>query len=357
MNQEKLQRPEFSYPPQFESLAELLAAATAMPKGEPHTFGATPLDHPAAYQQQREVQTELQLLVDTQIPEDIPPIIAEYIKDTFAARFQGRSTANQENYLSALHHKNDFADEPELQALFARGELGHASPAEVLIMRQVLGIRSAELACLTHPYGKRIEELAVMRQAVQQNVELLGGVYYDEPPTRYRAKALVGTLSREGDCSNGVLMTRKRTLGVMPDGTIIKERSSFVLRTDSLSAVAPSDVARLSTLDPWTSTWQDDAVEAGRLDEYARILLEENEFSMAIPVSSTIYAHNEAASRAINERDAYEHELRKEAFREEIAAHFPAIAEAMREAQLHPPIVNAEDRNGMLFVGRTRYEK
>lgn len=236
--------------PQFETLAEQLEAARFAPAGTPETTGATPLNHQAAYPRQRFILSELQQMLDENEPGNIPAEVVEYIKNTFEARFNGRSIANYENYFSALHNREEFADDVLLQEAIDRAEVGHATPAELMIIRNVLGIRSIELACLTHPYGSRLRpHLNTMRSHVKKNVELLGGEYFEEPETRYRVKACVGEFGVQGDCSKGLLMTRKRTLGVMPDGTVIRERSSFVLRTDDTSVIPAEVVAQLNRLD------------------------------------------------------------------------------------------------------------
>lgn len=355
MSIEKFHYLELSHPPQFESLAELLEVAKSLPAGQPDTYGATPLNHPAAYYQQQEVFEGLQTIVDNEIPNSIPSVVVEHIQNTFPARFHGRSAANQENYISALREKDEYSDDCALQELFECGEMGRATPAELLIMRQLLGIRSVELACLTHPYGKRMNVLEEMRDAVKENVEQMGGAYFDDPETHFKAKAVVGLNGTTIDHSTGIFMTRKRTLGEMPDGTIIKERSSFVLRTDQASTVSAEDVSQLNRLNPWHPDWQAHAVAVGRLDEHAKVLLDDNHYDLAIPISSTIYAFNPETTRLIQERDNTERQARRRAFQDELVTHFPAITEAIAQAnqQRASRLATARDINGMLYVDRS----
>ncbi len=301
---------------------EVFEKAATIPRGEPETFGSTPLDHGLAYTQQRELLQNLQELVDTDIPEDIPENIAEYMKDTFAARFHSRGNANHENYLTALHSCEEFADDPVASEVLSRAKLGHASPAELLLVRQMLGIRSAELACLTHPYGKRLEYITPMREAVRDSVELLGGTYDDEPETRYRVKGVVNEIQWEADYTEGFFMTRKRNLGVMPDGTVIRERTSFILRR---IAIPWQNLQAIRRLDAKDSTWQDEAVKVGYLSDIADVLLEADEYSLVIPVSTTIYAFNPETAALIDVRESVAHEVRRRELEKDMAERFPAL--------------------------------
>ncbi|MES2630774.1 MAG: hypothetical protein V4611_02365 [Patescibacteria group bacterium] len=289
-------------------LKEMLTVLENTPRGEPSTFGATPLDVMATLQQQRDLLIDLQRMTYA-IPTGVPLVIADYVHETFRSRFFNRGIANDENYTSALLNKMHYIDKPQLQLRIERAEHGLASPGELLLIRDLLGIRSVELACLSHPYGTtidgtRIEDaLPEMRNAVRVGVELMGGSYFDEPKTEYRVKASVGDSHNEFTHSDGLLMTRKRILAKMPDGTIIKERSSFVLRIDADSPVTKEEFQAMRALDAKSRDWQEDMVRAGGLDEIASVLLEMDEHSYAIPVSSTIYAFNPETTKKINQRD------------------------------------------------------
>lgn len=312
---------------------ELLATAEQAPKGRLDTYGATPLDHQLAAAQQWGLLDNLKPLVYTEIPEETPDHIAEYMKDTFEARFHKRGIANHENLLTALHPYEATGDDPELDALVERALMGHASPAEVLIARELLGIRSAELACLSHPYGKRIEYLDEMRDAVRESVEMLGGVYDEDPETRFRVKGTVGMVYDHVDeVSKGFFMTRKRTLGMMPDGTTIRERTSFVLRTE-YNGVPFVDLAEIRRLDPQSPTWQEDAVRAGDLDTIAAELMEADAFNLAIPVSTTIYAFNYETADAISQRSKEEHDARVEELNRDMSIRYPALSAEMAKSR------------------------
>lgn len=331
-----------------------LEAIRTAPSGEPETFGATPLNHAAAYEQQYSLRVTLAELLEDDFPEGIPDAIVEYMKDTFASRFIGRGTANQENYLSSLRSREELDDDPFLQDMVTRAELGHASPSELLVVQQLLGIRSVELACLTHPYGKKIELLEPMRYAVGENIKMLGGEHFENPEARYRVKGFAGEW---GDYSQGVLMTRKRIIGTMPDGTIICERSSFVLRLDDESVVSKSTLEAITTavakLDGKTNDWQHEAVIAGNLDDITTELLGNNVFSHAIPVSTTVYAYNLETGQLVKEKAAKERAIRSEAEKLHFESRYPSILEAIKAAREERALSKrtVKDIDGMLYVG------
>jgi len=329
---------------------EILEQARDIPRGAPETFGATPLDHASAYDQQCVLLDAMGELLKTDIPSDIPEEIVKYMEDTFSARFHSRGTANHENYLTALHAEDEFQSTPVTMEMIERAKLGHASPAELLLVRETLGIRSAELACLTHPYGKRIEYIDVMRDSVRQSVELLGGSYYEDPETRYRIKGAVNERYWEANYSEGFFMTRKRDLGLMPDGTVIRERTSFILRSDENGALPSSNLEAIRSLDIKDKTWQDDAVRIGHLDQIAAGLLEADEFSLVIPVSTTIYAFNPETASEIETVQQEKREQRRVALQHDIQARFPALFAHMQEARVAREVPRGENIGDMLFV-------
>lgn len=329
-------------------LTDLIERSSQLPKGEPYGYGATPLDRMATLGSQRELALTLQGYT-LSIPDDVPLTVADYVHRTFMGRFYGRAEANEENYTTSLRTKEDFADNKAIQAMIARGELGYASPTELLILRDLLGIRSVELACVTHPYGERIEMLQEMREVVAQHVRLCQGEYDPNPPTRFRVKEIIGLAEGDASYTNGLLMTRKRTLATLADGTTIRERSSFVLRTDDQSLLNSVDIAALKNVDITQHDYQDKLVEAAHLDEMAVILLKSNLFSQAIPISTTIYAFNEATAQEIHERD----HMRLLERRAEFAKQYPVLAAAAAQNYTTPSAEVFDDieGSGMLYVG------
>jgi hypothetical protein len=340
----------------YQITDSLLEAVRFAPSGIPETFGATPLNHAAAYDQQYSLRLSLEQLLVDDISEDVPQEIVEYMRDIFVSRFVSRGTANQENYLSSLKTKEELEDYYLLEDMITRAELGHATPSELLVVRQLLGIRSVELACLTHPYGKKIKQLLEpMRQAVRENVELLGGKYYEDPEVRYRVKGFVG---EQHDYSKGLLMTRKRTIGKMPDGTTIRERSSFVLRLDDESVISKETIAEIvnavKKLNRKSTAWQDEIVLVGKLNEIIEQLLGSDAFTLAIPISTTIYAFNLETAKLVKARANEERIARNNELKQDIEAHYPSLLEAIKAARQERAASKrpTKDIDGMLYVGR-----
>lgn len=318
---------------------QVFLASSKLPHGAPDTYGATPLDRVTTLHDQIKLADELRELTYRDVPDDIPLHILDYVHTTFSERFHSRAEANEENYLTALHTKQEFANDPWLAMMITKGEKGEASPSELLAVRACLGIRSIELACLTHPYGKKIDPvLSEMRSAVKQHVELMGGAYFAEPETRYRVKAFVPDEEGNDNFAHGLLMTRKRTLGVLPDGTMIRERYSFVLRTDDLAVIDKDTLNKLRKVDLKSATWQEDMVRDAQLDILAGLLLEENEYSFAVPISSTIYAYNPKTAQLIAERDQQERDQRWAEF----SRLYPGLAAVA---------TRGTDENGIYYVG------
>ena len=361
--------------PEIPSL-DLLEQAFLIPRGKPDTFGATPLNHAIVHEQQQDVLAGLLELAEEHVPVGIPDDIAASIRDTFTIRFYKRGVANHENYLSSLRSPDEFKQNELLSDMIARAETGHASPAEILLVRNALGIRSAELACLTHPYGDKIEVLQTMRDVVRQSVETLGGVYTATPDVRYRVKGVIdetslaeshlipeitrdipfmlGVAPREKqwipDYTKGLFMTRKRTLGTMPDGTVIRERTSFILRIDQVAS--PEQMARLSQLDPYDEHWYDKILDTLDLDGMVGPLLANDAFDIVVPVSSTIYAFNEQTAAEIAAKEAHERELRRAELQQHMEQETPHLLAALnRAAAIRARGGSVKDIDGMLYIG------
>lgn len=311
----------FVYSPEFdEPLDTLLEKVATMERGEPSTFGATPLDNLITLKQQNDLLADL-LQHTYSVPDGVSIQLASYVHETFGVRFRQRASANNDNYTSSLitREAEEYKENPVIQEVIDRAETGFASPAELLIVQNLLGIRSVELACLTHPYGERIDTyLSQMRNVVGKSVEEMGGELIEEPEAHYRAKEIIlndvssekwATLSNAerlavaeeygGVC--GLLMTRKREIGYMPNGTIIKERSSFILRLDESCPITSEEYAAMLAV-PANKDWQDEVVKAGNLDKAAEMLLSMDAFTIAIPVASTIYAHNHTIAELVQAR-------------------------------------------------------
>ena len=325
--------PDLPYAEYFDSDEDIIQAVAELPKGKPDTFGATPLDRTRTLQQQLELEKTLRKRTYN-LPSGVSLKIASYLQMIFAQRFHNRAEANEENYQSSLENGADYLTIPGVAEMYDRGELGEASPAELLLIRGMKKIRSVELACYTHPYGNGIETLADMRSAVQTNIEFLGGVYDENPEKRYRVKDIVKD-HENGDVL-GYIMTRKRTLGYMPDGTEIRERSSFLLQVDGdiIEDMYGGEIKSFLNED-------DLVMDFLHLDDISDALLEYDQFSAAIPISSTIYAFNREDEKKVHLQTEAIRTIERNKFAEEYPLLFAIMQGDDRPLQ-HQPETKAE---------------
>lgn len=290
---------DIAYEPSIHVTSELLEKIENSPKGERYTYGATPLDRFVTAAEQEKVHTTLQSLT-YKIEPGVPMQVAAYVHDSFSRRFFGRVDANNENFITRLVTDYETKFSPELIQMIDNGRLGEASPAELLLVRDLLGIRSVELACLTHPYGENIKKyLEVMRTAVEIAIADFDGEYYGKnKKERFRIKDIVGEdepeLLIDGQAP-GLFMTRKRDIGKLPDGTKIRERSSFVLRIDEQSQLramlGDEAIEELKAIVKLSGDEQENALE--KYHAVLKAFLDLDQFSEAIPLSTTIFAFNE----------------------------------------------------------------
>jgi len=276
---------------------DLLAKVLEFPRGEATTYGATPLDRMITLEQQVKIKSDL-VKSTYHIPDNVPIEIADHVHSSFGKRFDNRGEANDENFVTSLMYERQNELDPLFQEMIQRGRTGQASPAELLVIRSVMGIRSVELACLTHAYGANIEMLEDMRDSIDHAVELFGGETIDNPTPHYAFKESIGEETEAFDPKKmfdptfGFLVTRKRTLATMPDGTVIRERSSFIFRTDSKSFLPYAIREAIDAIDPQDNEWRAKLEQIDGLSAYIAELLASNEYAYAIPVSTTTYAFN-----------------------------------------------------------------
>ncbi len=297
----KLEIPPLPYGEAFDVPEDLIEAVSNLPKGEHDSYGATPLHRSRTLKQQIELETTLRKRTYN-VPTGVSMWIANSIQNTFAQRFHKRAEANEENYETSLSDGREYLPIAGVKEMYIRSELGEASPGELLMTRKMKRIRSIELACLTHPYGNGIEMLEPMRDAVKTSVDFLGGTYNENPENIYRVKDAIK--HEETGEVLGYLMTRKHVLGMMPDGTEIRERSSFFLQIEAPTIIEMLGEDMESAMNEYETIGQ-----LLKLDDISAAFLQYDQFSAAIPISSTIYAFNrfdaaEIEQKAIETRQA-----------------------------------------------------
>ncbi|MFI5212486.1 MAG: hypothetical protein ACHQTE_00815 [Candidatus Saccharimonadales bacterium] len=296
-------------------------------------WGATPLvtvGRPQTARMQARVFNELCRRTINSAPPDVSHLLQQYVLNSIMNRFHERALRNHESYFERL--KQDDEDvKPEYSEMFERAKAGLATPEELLIVRDIYGMRSIELARLTHPYGQRIDQLERMRSAVAHGIERSAGIVYtsdEDMDVKYKLR----TLSRDADApeeilQEGFLMTRRRKFGLHGDDTFIHERSSFIVRTDAASGLNPdliSEMRHVNLSDE--DTWMQDLSVAGKLDQVIPPLLASNNFKSIIPVSTTIYAYNKATGEEIERQKQERHANMPKAAYPELEKHIADLA-------------------------------
>lgn len=296
-----------------ESVQKDLALFAQNRKSVSSNWGATPLNQyfdEAINEQQMNIKHILEIRTAS-VPselESIPVDIRSFATSSFIARFTNRGMANFDNFGKRLVRENDGLL-PEQERLIERAIVGDASPAELIYVRKLLGIGSVELGCLTHPYGNNIDALDDMRASTIHAALLHGGRLLDEDDV-YKVKQTDNLYFTHmtRTMREAFLMTRKRDIAVLPDDSVVRERSSFVIRIDKDSGFDQklADNIRKVVIhnNPF---WTDHITKAGKLDTVVPPMLERNEFTKAIPLSTTIYNFDRTTMQKIDIRDMTDH--------------------------------------------------
>ncbi len=281
------------------------------------TWGNTPF---YSSPEQYEVYKKLTERIITSAPEGTPDVIQDYVLMHFMSRFYKRQDRNSNSYDDRLNYYSALSEisSSTLDVALA-GDC--ARPIDLLVLRDELGMPSIELARLTHPYGKDMDELPEMKAAVGYAVETLGGeICLGDECTTYSVDGAHVRNMSSGNAEAGFLVKRKKLVGTLPDGTIIIERSSYFLRIDNKSrldqiiaqsmrnvvtqTMSGGIVENMRVLNVYeTKDWQAQLAEFGNLNELMPFLLKDGEFKdVAIPLSTTIYAYNLDRVEAVAKR-------------------------------------------------------
>lgn len=327
-----------------------LERITAIRRGDPMTWGPTPLNpfYDKVLLQQSKTQDKLHRLTTEDVPETTPEHIASYVSGVFLSRFHGRGMANYDNCMTALEMDTlEYAEDPRIRDMYDRCLKGQANPAELLYVRNQGVMRSVELGCVSHPYGKHMEHLYTMRDVINETVALYGGRFGSGE--KYSVKSFdvsVQGLSNSVALGDAFMMTRKRDIAVLPDDTHIRERSSFIVRTDPQSnfdqrlAFAMHHVTIRGN-----DAWEKQVCQAGHLEEVIPPLLENDDYLTAIPLSTTVYAYNPTAERQIRQaqRVSQEQTVRQN------ENDYPEIARILARSRAHLGATAAD--SSIVYVG------
>lgn len=300
----------------------------------PETWAASPLN-PYENDTVKGIQRHVYEVLDDRTEEacqssdlDLPEDLQDVLRVTAIQNFHRESSRNYESYCDTPKPiiAHSYLREAEKNA-----RLGHATCGELLDLRQDMQLTSIEIAKLSHIGGILIDQLPVMRQAIDRSIIERNGQLTDSESENGRL-FVVGTNSimfyddNAYTPTNALIMKRKRTLGTLPDGTIIKERSRFIVYVNELPPDIRAAVRNVPILPKEgqgdTYKWLNDSFLGAipGLEETIWDSLEQNNYRMVIPVSTTAYAYNPETERRNTEIKLARIKARREAIGSKMGA-------------------------------------
>ena len=296
---------ELEYPGSLYVGPEMLTALEQTSRGEPLTWGATPLQpyRPDIAIQQREVRRQISDFFPKQpkkVPYGLSWDTARYIEDNFIMRNQRRLSRNYDSY---QYRGNTNISKIPLWALgfVDRSLSGHASPAEIIATAEIEQIPTAELGSISIPYGMRIEEnLEPMREAVKEGVLFHGGTLVEPQPVLEVRHANFLTTEYEAT-EPTLLMTRIVKIGEIGEDIKVMERSSFGV---VLPRLAPELIEEITDI-RYSETWSKKILKIKGFEEAVFNALENNEYGVVVPVSTTAVQVNERLVKNLLENNQH----------------------------------------------------
>lgn len=276
--------------------------------------GATPLtttNRPEVAKRQEKVERKLRGRIASNL-KDRSPLIRKFAEQNFLARFARRLDRNRASYDTRLVEEVP----EEICAPHERVLVGDGSPSEALTVMLALRMRSIELARLTHPDTdmQNNPELDGMRSDVYDAVLEHGGRYYDDIRTDYELTNIDTVVPCEEELADGrpventavregVMVTAKRHIAELPDGTKVVERTSYIIDLNELPSEISSVIRSVNTLNNENSLQE--ITDAAQLDTLFPYLIERGaEETSVIPISTTVYAYNETIAQRIADQQS-----------------------------------------------------
>lgn len=285
-----------------------LEAIRTLRRGEPMGWGATPLN---AYRadvraQQLEVEAAKDALFYEDLPEWMPPELAESIHFTYMSRREHRRIRNFESF--KLRGVRDLRTGPdELIEMADRTFTGHAHPAEIHLVGAYYEFAARELGCVSVPFGKFIHDevdgLPALRNAINECVVIHNGELLELVPV-YEVIGYEETDFIDSDGTKKSIphlkMTRTYKYAQMGKNCSIYERSSFDVRLDKIKEYNPAVAERSQGLRKPRTIVPADHVLATTLTQ----VLADDRFDIASPVSVTAWEVDEALrARYLDNKD------------------------------------------------------
>jgi hypothetical protein len=191
--------------------------------------------NPEVDKHQEDVENMIRLLVRIGLPVDAPDSLRALILQHFFSRDVVLDTENREGYDHRLVLLPEFELTGEPLARHDRVMTGIGRVAEIDQHRADVRSMAAQLAMLRTVGVHRTEYEAPMFEEVDA---LLGDNLEVSPPKKLQIFEYDANFYQER-AINGLIMGFKRDRGERPDGTLIKSRHTFVVRTDYAGGMDP----------------------------------------------------------------------------------------------------------------------
>lgn len=236
----------------------------------------------------------------------LPKDLRDFLYISVMQRFHHESALNHQSYSQRL---NSAAEGFPLELLSAydHSARGDALPGELIDVRSALGMPSVELAKLSHPCEVTNQELGKMNRAVRSAVEVHGGEFLEDAP-KLTAISCDATFFDQ-DNANYIIMNRSKNIARLPDGTLVRERSQFIVRIGGLhelSLDASNSLRRLiRSTGLKTDGWQQLVVDIDGLNDALERAYNESNYGVVIPMSTTVFAVNAETRKAVEENQRH----------------------------------------------------
>ncbi len=277
---------ELDLPGSLNVSPKMLKALAKMTRGEPLTWGATPLEphRRDVATQQRAVQRNIRNRfpqTPEKVPYDLDWATALYIQDNYEMRTARRVSKNYDSYQNRGNF--DLSAVPlEALSMLDRSLSGHAAPAELMLTSRLEEIATIELASDSHLYGEGITDLTPMRQATEEGILFFGGNVSNKAPV-YEVRHASYFNSEYRNAVPSLLMTRTVEVGELSDDEKTYERSSF---NAILPRMVPKLMGQIKDI-KYDQEWSSKILKLPGFEDAVFSSLDDDRYDVAVPVSTT----------------------------------------------------------------------
>jgi hypothetical protein len=317
-------------PGSFDVSPEMLIALAQFSRGDPRTWGPTPLEphRRDVATQQRDVQRTIRNRFPKTPEEvlfDLDWATARYIQDNYEMRTARRISKNYDSYQNRGNF--DISAVPlEALDMLDRSLSGNAAPAELMLVSRIQAIATIELASDSHLYGLGIQDLKPMRQAIADGISFFGGKLSNKDP-EYEVRHASYFNSEYRNAVPSLLMTRKSEVGDLSDEEKVSERSSFNV---ILPRLTPRLVGQIKDI-KYDKDWSSRILRLPGFEEAVATSLGDDHYDVSVPISTTVVEVNSRLKADLLEDRQYLERRQREIAKRALMAygHYSILDEAI----------------------------